>query len=1109
VLASLLPGAANAAVETRPAKPLMKSTLDATSASAKARSTGAPVEVTASTNETSLLVANPSGSFTLTENSRPVRVYRDSSWVPVDLTLTLGSDGSVAAAAAPTPVAFSGGGTGPLVRIGSSAASMSLSWPGGSLPTPTLVGDTATYPNVLPDIDLRMTADVDGYGEVLIVKTPSAAANPALKTLRFGMTATGVTASKDRNGNLDFRDSSGAVVFHAPTPTMWDTPGVAGKVAPRSAAGTDVPSDEPTRATMGVQVSAGALTIIPDQAMLTGSDTQFPVYLDPSVSAGRRAWTTVWQKFASISYWNSSEDIARVGHESDEGNTNRSLFWLATQTVNHKHILSATFRADNIWSYSCNSRPVDLWLTGGISSSTTWNSQPTWIRKIATANGAKGYSSSCPGGYLEFNALSAIQQQAAAGWPGVTLGLRANESDTWAWKKFKASPTAIVIEYNTIPSPPTSMSTNQNKPCVIGATRPTIGTTTPIAYATLRDADAGQNLRARFQWWIANGSMKGEFLTSLQSANGTTFQAQIPSGLFADGNIISWRVRAEDGTDVGDFGTWCEYRVDATHPDHAPTVTSADFPADGSVGKGVGRSGTFTFGPTGVADVVEYAYTVNSGAFDEDTTPRVPAAGPGLTGTLPYTPTKHDANWVTVWSLDAAGNPSPATQYLFLVNDATSESRQWLLNDGSGGTAADSSATGGHSLTLPAAGTAWSAGREGLGLQFGAGAQAATTDTSVVDSRANLTMSAWVALSSISTSSTVLAMAGSRASSLSVGYSATSHLWVLTATSADNDAPTVTTASGGPAPTVGIWTHIAAVYDPGAPDPVGAAKPAQLRLYVNGALAASAALPALWAGGGKMRVGADLRAGASTVPLQGTIDDVRAWDRVLTDEEIIGGANEAVLAGAWGFDEGSGSVTADTSGHGRSATLTNAGWAERPPGYAMLANGTNGSAATSGPVVRTDRSYTVSAWVQIVSSTSSAAVAAQTGTRSNAFSLQYKQDTNQWSFAVPTADTDNPSLVRVNSVGPAIDPDAPDTYVFLTASYDAPHKQVQLYVNGEGPVTEAAPATMWNATGPLRMGAALSNGSVTNFWPGQIDDVRLYAGVLTNQQIRDMFTADS
>ena len=62
--------------------------------------------------------ANPDGTHTSVESAVPVRVKRpDGSWVPVDLTLVRGADGSVAPAATVTPVTLSGGGGGPLATV--------------------------------------------------------------------------------------------------------------------------------------------------------------------------------------------------------------------------------------------------------------------------------------------------------------------------------------------------------------------------------------------------------------------------------------------------------------------------------------------------------------------------------------------------------------------------------------------------------------------------------------------------------------------------------------------------------------------------------------------------------------------------------------------------------------------------------------------------------------------------------------------------------------------------------------------------------------------------------------------------------------------------------
>ena len=96
-----------------------------------------------------------------------------------------------------------------------------MSWP-GRLPAPVLDGSTAIYRNVLPEVDLRVTAGALGFSEVLVVHTRKAAANPKLRSLRFGLAGKGVTVSPAPGGGLAARDAGGKNVFSAPAPLMWD-----------------------------------------------------------------------------------------------------------------------------------------------------------------------------------------------------------------------------------------------------------------------------------------------------------------------------------------------------------------------------------------------------------------------------------------------------------------------------------------------------------------------------------------------------------------------------------------------------------------------------------------------------------------------------------------------------------------------------------------------------------------------------------------------------------------------------------------------------------------------------------------------------------------------
>ncbi|WP_319200010.1 hypothetical protein [Streptomyces sp. ME02-8801-2C] len=65
-----------------------------------------------------------------------------------------------------------------------------------------------------------MTATVEGFQHVLVVRTPRAAADKAPKQLDFGMHSTGLTARRTPSGALAAVDEAGRTVFRAPTAQM-------------------------------------------------------------------------------------------------------------------------------------------------------------------------------------------------------------------------------------------------------------------------------------------------------------------------------------------------------------------------------------------------------------------------------------------------------------------------------------------------------------------------------------------------------------------------------------------------------------------------------------------------------------------------------------------------------------------------------------------------------------------------------------------------------------------------------------------------------------------------------------------------------------------------
>ncbi|MET4669028.1 hypothetical protein [Streptomyces sp. PvR018] len=176
-------------------------------ASAAATAAGERVEVVEARTERETVFANPDGTtFTLEKSIVPVRVAPRGEWVEPDAALVRHADGSVGPKAAAVDLVFSAGGDGAdLVTIAEGAQSVSLGWP-GVLPAPRLDGERAVYENVLPDVNLILTATVEGFRQVLEVETPEAAANPALRSIEYQLGAESLTVRPGVGGGVDAVD---------------------------------------------------------------------------------------------------------------------------------------------------------------------------------------------------------------------------------------------------------------------------------------------------------------------------------------------------------------------------------------------------------------------------------------------------------------------------------------------------------------------------------------------------------------------------------------------------------------------------------------------------------------------------------------------------------------------------------------------------------------------------------------------------------------------------------------------------------------------------------------------------------------------------------------
>ncbi|MGW6449979.1 hypothetical protein [Lentzea sp. NPDC055074] len=141
---------------------------------------GQRVEILSLRSENAQTFAKPQGGYTEEQSAEP-RFARqaDGSWSRVDTTLRANGK-TVTPAAAVLPIEFSAGGTGPAAKLRDGDREVSITWPFGPLPAPVLSGADATYREVLPGVDLKLTASSQGFSQLLVVKNREAARNPKL-----------------------------------------------------------------------------------------------------------------------------------------------------------------------------------------------------------------------------------------------------------------------------------------------------------------------------------------------------------------------------------------------------------------------------------------------------------------------------------------------------------------------------------------------------------------------------------------------------------------------------------------------------------------------------------------------------------------------------------------------------------------------------------------------------------------------------------------------------------------------------------------------------------------------------------------------------------------
>jgi hypothetical protein len=526
------------------------------------------VRIDSQTTPLTLVEALPSGAFRATGSLEPQRTNVDGEWVDLDPTL-VARDEWIEPATAAAPVRFSTGGRGPLAQVRSATGQwMTMSWPAGDLPAPSVQGATATYANVFTDVDLVLTATPGGMTQVLVVKTKAAAESPELSKVTFEIEGAALAPERGvakATRSLEASPESGGEAIASGTPLWWDS-----SAQGASASG---PGDGGEAAVVSAVSTSSEMTL--DIGTIVDNEpVAYPLYVDPPWNPLSDAWWYTDRAFPNQSYLRPGSMSVGYGIENGVHYLSRAYMQFDITPMRGKDVISSMLSVWQTWANSCDQTLVQLWRfsphgTPGFS----WNGRPNGGAQLLDQQGAAKGSQCVPAGNIGWNATVGLRQQLSEGSTALQLELMsANEGHSLTRKHFNG-PVLLQTVYNSPPNLPTDYS--MSSPVRAN------GTATSPAYvnnqaqdlnfrAKATDPDGG-NVAIDVVIAKASEPLKDVWRkqTGLETP-GSWLTVKVPKETLRDGDYV-WRLRSLDGSLGSGWTPWMHFVSDSVAPS-APTI---------------------------------------------------------------------------------------------------------------------------------------------------------------------------------------------------------------------------------------------------------------------------------------------------------------------------------------------------------------------------------------------------------------------------------------------------------------------------------------------------------------------------------------------------------
>ncbi|KKO20342.1 MAG: Ig-like domain-containing protein [Candidatus Brocadia sp.] len=458
-----------------------------------------------------------------------------------------------------------------------------------------------------------------------------------------------------------------------------------------------------------------------------------------------------------------------------------------------------------------------------------------------------------------------------------------------------------------------------------------------------------------------------------------------------------------------------------------------------------------------------------------------------------------------IWIGNADTHSNPSSLGHIVLADSIAH---YAFSEGAGTTAGDSSV---YDKDGTISGAAWTTGKEGGGLGFNGTSDYVTIPLMSSD---EMSLSAWFYKHANDVSYTDAIVGGFRNDAnlqLQEGFevrfspASPNSLDFVLITRDGSGVRTSRTARRNLLNAAGSWYHVGCSYNKAT---------GQQRLYVNGQLirtvthpAGNSIVPMTYYPG--MTIG---HSAATTGYFYGVIDDVRLYDRVLSDREMQGlyNAFTSALQARYALDENTGTVANDSSGNGNHGSVNGgATWTTGRYGGGLGFDGANDYVSI--PRSNHDE-LSVCAWFYKNANDTARNDAIFSGFRNNSnaqlmegFELRFPSgaSSNTLQFVLTTQNGSGVRTMRTtqmnlgNSVG---------IWYHAAGTYNKATGEQKLYVNGQLVNTQTHP--VGNTVVPLAAYTDMRIGHSrvrAGYFNGTIDDVRIYNRALSDQEALDVY----